>query len=99
MITSTRRSRRFSDRMSAVIKREKIIEGTLKVIEEFCKGCNFCIEFCPVKALEKSDRFSVKGIHPPELKSKEQCIGCGLCEAICPDFAIYLEKSEGEERR
>ena len=85
------------------VRRKKIQEVKWHVIEDFCKGCTFCIEFCPVNALEESDKLNVKGIHPPKLKSEDACIGCGLCERICPEFAIYLEKvdkeGEGEEQR
>lgn len=79
-----------------VVKRKKLAEVEWKIIEDFCKGCGFCIEFCPVNALEESEKLSAKGVHPPKLKSEDACIGCGLCETICPDFAIYLEKKESE---
>jgi len=79
-----------------VVKRKKLAEVEWKIIGDFCKGCGFCIEFCPVNALEESEKLSAKGVHPPKLKSEDACIGCGLCETICPDFAIYLEKKESE---
>jgi 2-oxoglutarate ferredoxin oxidoreductase subunit delta len=77
---------------SPVVKRKKILEVEWRVIEDFCKGCRFCIEFCPVDALEESEKLNAMGIHPPKLKSEDVCIGCCLCEMICPDFAIYFEK-------
>jgi len=79
---------------SPTIKRKKLAEVEWKVISDLCKGCGFCIEFCPVDALEKSEKLNAKGIHPPILKNEDACIGCCLCESICPDFAIYLEKKE-----
>jgi 2-oxoglutarate ferredoxin oxidoreductase subunit delta len=84
-----------------VVKRKKLAEVEWKVIEDLCKGCGFCIEFCPVDALEESEKLNAKGVHPPKLKSEDACIGCGLCERICPDFAVHLEKkeSEGEEEQ
>jgi 2-oxoglutarate ferredoxin oxidoreductase subunit delta len=81
---------------SLVVKRKKIVEAEWRVIEDFCKGCRFCIEFCPVNALEESEKLNAKGVHPPKLKSEDACIGCGLCEIICPDFAIYLDKKQSE---
>ncbi|RLI10436.1 4Fe-4S ferredoxin [Candidatus Bathyarchaeota archaeon] len=85
------------------VRRKKIQEVKWHVIEDFCKGCTFCIEVCLVNALEESDKLNMKGVHPPKLKSEDSCIGCGLCERICPEFAIYLEKvdkeGEGEEQR
>ncbi|MFP3872082.1 MAG: 4Fe-4S dicluster domain-containing protein [Candidatus Natronoplasma sp.] len=69
-------------------------EGSVCIIPERCKGCEFCIEFCPVEALEPSDKTTEKGYRLPELTG--DCILCGKCENICPEFAIYL-KERGEE--
>ncbi|MFW6040663.1 MAG: 4Fe-4S dicluster domain-containing protein [Thermoplasmatota archaeon] len=74
-------------------------EGAVCVITERCKGCGFCIEFCPVNALEYSEETTEKGYHPP--KMTKGCILCGKCERVCPEFAIYIkekeEKNEEEE--
>ncbi len=70
-------------------------EGKVCVITERCKGCGFCIEFCPVDALEYSDETTEKGYTPPEMT--EDCVLCGKCEKICPEFAIYLEEESQEE--
>lgn len=64
------------------------------IVEDKCKGCNFCIHYCPREVLEPSERFNEKGFHPPIVKDKDKCVGCGLCELICPDFAIYIVKKE-----
>jgi len=55
-----------------------------------CKGCGFCVEFCPKGLLAISTEFNAKGYYLPRLEHPEACTGCGLCERICPDFAIYL---------
>ena len=70
-------------------------EGSVCVITERCKGCEFCIDFCPVGALEQSEETTEKGYHPP--KMTEGCVLCGKCEKICPEFAIHI-KEEGEEK-
>lgn len=67
----------------------KQITGTVVIIAERCKGCNFCVEFCPTHALKLSEQFNSKGYHPPILISPELCNGCDLCGLLCPDFAIY----------
>ena len=72
-------------------------EGKICVITERCKGCGFCIEFCPVKALEFSEETTEKGYHTPEMT--EGCIMCGKCERVCPEFAIYLKEEEEEEEK
>jgi len=63
--------------------------GIVHVIDERCKGCGYCISFCPRGVLELSSRFNIKGYHPPEVRKPEACVNCHYCEIICPDFAIY----------
>ncbi len=58
--------------------------------DDWCKGCNICIDRCPVDALEESDRLNRKGIRPPQLKEKNNCNFCRLCELLCPDLAIAV---------
>ena len=65
--------------------------GIVRVIEERCKGCGFCVEFCPRHLLSMSERTNSKGYHPPEIIENEDCVNCGLCALLCPDFAIYVE--------
>lgn len=66
--------------------------GIIHINEELCKGCSFCIEFCPGGILERKDKLNSKGYHPPYPKYPEKCTGCGFCERICPEFAIIVEK-------
>ncbi|MGC9030318.1 MAG: 4Fe-4S dicluster domain-containing protein [Desulfomonilaceae bacterium] len=69
-----------------------IPRGSVHIVENRCKGCGFCIEFCPNGCLRESKRFNTKGYHPPEvLFEAEDCVDCGLCSLICPEFAIYTE--------
>ncbi|MCK4909253.1 MAG: 4Fe-4S binding protein [Planctomycetes bacterium] len=65
--------------------------GKIHIIKERCKGCSFCVEFCPKKVLELSSHYNAKGYNLPEVKNPEACIACDLCTIICPDFAIYCE--------
>jgi 2-oxoglutarate ferredoxin oxidoreductase subunit delta len=55
---------------------------------EKCKGCRFCVEFCPSRALQLSTQFNAKGYHYPVVV-KDACINCSLCTSICPDYAIF----------
>ena len=82
---------------SSLVERKKIVKAELKFIEEFCKGCGLCIEFCPINGLIESEKLSPKGVHLPKMKNNVECIGCDVCELICPDFAIYLKRVEVEE--
>jgi len=69
--------------------KKKVVRGKVIVEWEMCKGCGFCVEFCPSDALVLSPKFNAKGYHPPVLKNPERCSGCGLCGTFCPDFAIF----------
>jgi len=63
--------------------------GKVFINIEMCKGCGFCIEFCPTKVLGFSKTFNAKGYHPPDAIRPENCMGCDLCGIYCPDFAIF----------
>lgn len=71
-------------------------DGYLSVHEENCKGCGYCIEFCPRDVLEESEHFNEKGYHPPTPGDIDSCVNCGYCELICPDFAIWSTKEREE---
>jgi 2-oxoglutarate ferredoxin oxidoreductase subunit delta len=67
----------------------KKVQGTVIIKSDSCKGCGFCVEFCPTGALHLSDRYNAKGYRVPELIDGDKCTGCGLCGLYCPDFAIH----------
>ena len=73
----------------------------VNVIAERCKGCGFCIEFCPQKALIKSAEINSHGYHLVCLDDSDKCTGCNICDMICPEFAISVThiKEEAERRR
>ena len=79
--------------------------GEVVVIDDRCKGCGFCVEYCPKEVLALSKAFNRKGYHPPEVVQHGLCVNCSLCEMICPEFAIFavsepsisaIESVEGE---
>jgi 2-oxoglutarate ferredoxin oxidoreductase subunit delta len=67
-----------------------------EVIESRCKGCGYCIRFCPNDVLAFSTRFNEKGYYIPVRMMPEACKGCGMCEMVCPDFSIFLVEDEQE---
>ena len=71
----------------------KVPHGQVTIIDDRCKGCAFCVEYCPKDVLVMSERFNVKGYHPPEVVKEGLCVNCSLCEMICPDFAIFAVES------
>lgn len=57
---------------------------TITIIEENCKGCGICVEFCPTHTLGLTrGKAYVANIN--------KCIGCQLCDLRCPDFAIFVD--------
>ncbi len=74
-------------------KREVVI-GKVTVVEYRCKGCNYCIEFCPNDVLEQSTEFNEKGYYPPRVKKEGACVNCSFCESVCPEFAIFCTVAE-----
>jgi len=68
------------------------------LIAERCKGCGFCIEFCPRRLLRQSAEMNNKGYHTVYLDAKDsdKCTGCDICSMICPDFALNVV-SVGED--
>ncbi len=75
--------------MEEVKKKPKEPRGRVVISVERCKGCGFCVEFCPTKVLELSGEFNAKGYHPPVAVRPQACTGCDLCGIYCPDFAIF----------
>jgi 2-oxoglutarate ferredoxin oxidoreductase subunit delta len=68
----------------------KLRDADIVVLEDRCKGCSFCIEFCPRDVLEQDTKLNTRGVHVPRVKDAALCVGCGVCEEVCPDFAIFL---------
>ncbi|MFP4477579.1 MAG: ferredoxin family protein [Desulfatibacillaceae bacterium] len=73
-----------------------VIRGDVHIIEDRCKGCGYCIEYCPNRVLEFSKKFNQKGYHPPFANKPDMCVNCHYCEIICPEFAIYSVEASGQ---
>jgi 2-oxoglutarate ferredoxin oxidoreductase subunit delta len=67
-----------------------VAHGDIHIIKERCKGCGFCVEYCPKDVLELAEEFNQKGYHPPVAVNPDACVECHLCEMLCPEFAIYV---------
>ena len=75
----------------------QVSKGIVYIVDERCKGCGYCIEYCPRGVLELSSRFNVKGYHPPSVKKPDDCVNCHYCEIICPDFAIFSVEAPADD--
>jgi 2-oxoglutarate ferredoxin oxidoreductase subunit delta len=71
------------------VDRVRVPLGEVRIVVERCKGCAFCVEYCPRDVLVMSEEFNSKGYHPPKVVKSGACVNCNLCEMICPDFAIF----------
>ncbi|MGA2309213.1 MAG: 4Fe-4S dicluster domain-containing protein [Candidatus Bathyarchaeia archaeon] len=75
----------------------KPAKAEIHLIKDECKGCGYCIEFCPKKVLEESDEINARGVHPPKVVDEDKCIICSFCSAVCPDFAIFVVEKKNKE--
>lgn len=66
------------------------LKAEIHILKDQCKGCGFCIHYCPKKVLEESDEINARGVHPPRVVDEKNCILCSFCTAVCPDFAIFV---------
>lgn len=60
------------------------------VRQEFCKGCNLCIEYCNKKVLVESESLNKAGYHYADPACSDQCVGCMICTLVCPEVAIEV---------
>ena len=80
-------------------KKPKGPRGRVIINIEMCKGCGFCVEFCPREVLVLSKDFNAKGYHPPMTKYADRCTGCNMCGSFCPDFSIFARRVEVEDEK
>ncbi len=66
----------------------------IEIETDRCKGCYFCIQFCPKNVLQKSEKLNKIGYFPAEVNpgEAESCTGCKTCALMCPDTAIEVYK-------
>jgi len=62
----------------------------IEIDEELCKGCEICVDFCPLKVFDISIKINARGYYPPVAVNEEACVGCRLCELMCPEFSIII---------
>ena len=72
----------------------KQMRGKVHINPNWCKGCGFCVQFCPKKVLDMSPEYNAKGYHPPYVKNPDACHDCMFCQMICPEFSIFVTMEE-----
>lgn len=58
--------------------------GGLRVNSAECKGCGLCVEACPPKVIQLSERLNTYGYRTATY-SGTGCTGCGICFLVCPE--------------
>ncbi len=69
----------------------------IHILDERCKGCGFCVEFCPRHTLAQTKETNPKGYQLVRVVDLDTCTACGMCSRVCPEFAIYIETEKGKE--
>jgi len=69
---------------------KKTIKGKITIDRERCKGCQICIEVCPLNR---------KGYSPARFKEnvsegEKGCTGCAQCATVCPEVAIEVYRAK-----
>jgi len=70
-----------------------------RINEDYCKGCNLCVDICPKDVYSEGTEVSIRGYKVPIIKNIDECLDfkrvndgieprCSLCELSCPDQAI-----------
>jgi len=70
----------------------------VEIDSEACKGCGYCINFCPANCITLSKEFNSKGVHYAVFTNSvgsntntfTLCNGCGACYIVCPDYCIKI---------
>lgn len=75
-------------------------KGIVVIDTEICKGCELCIEVCPVEIL-KIEKIAINksGYLPAFVTDGYKCTACANCAIMCPDSAISIYRLEDGEKR
>lgn len=63
--------------------------------ETLCKGCGYCVKFCPKKILELGNERNKRGFFYPLNIKPDACTSCAICATVCPEGAIEVSEKEG----
>lgn len=68
------------------------IQGKILIDIEQCKGCNLCVEECPLGILALGEKINTRSYRYVQIIKPNQCIGCANCGYVCPDNCITVYK-------
>ena len=64
------------------------------VNRKLCKGCYFCVRYCPMGVFSKSNEIGELGYTVAKVEHPEKCTGCRICLFYCPDLATAVEEEK-----
>ena len=64
---------------------------------EKCKGCYYCIDVCPKKAITNSGKSNQKGYDYVDV-DVAACNGCGSCYIVCPDCCVMIVEDDKDSQ-
>ena len=67
---------------------------TLTIDAEACKGCGYCVEYCPRQALYSTCEINAMGYSYVHADS-DKCVACGICFNVCPDYVFEIVPEAG----
>ncbi|HUV51928.1 MAG TPA: ferredoxin family protein [Dehalococcoidia bacterium] len=69
------------------------MKGYIEIDQEFCKGCQMCIEFCAKNSIALSHKLNANGYQVVSFDSNGECTGCAVCALVCPEAAIEVYRA------
>lgn len=76
------------------------MKGKIVIDGERCKGCGYCIHFCPKEVIKKSGYLNNQGyFSAAQVDPEEKCAGCGICSIVCPEAAITVFREIPKEQK
>jgi 2-oxoglutarate ferredoxin oxidoreductase subunit delta len=66
----------------------------VSIDEKLCKGCYFCVRFCPMGVFVRSNVVGELGYNLACVEHPEKCNRCKACLLYCPDLAVVVEEDE-----
>jgi 2-oxoglutarate ferredoxin oxidoreductase subunit delta len=66
------------------------MKGKITIDTALCKGCGYCIAFCPKNVIFVSQKLNARGYAFAEQDPAKSCTGCATCAVMCPEAAIEV---------
>ena len=66
------------------------MKGYIEIEQDFCKGCQLCIAFCPKNVISPAGKLNASGYLSVMFTDNGECTGCAICAVVCPEVAIEV---------